>query len=104
MFGPAIRRMIQNQEREQAAEHHRAKREAIAQSGFHLWGHVVSNKQHCRNLETRASFGDVSCTLLRYSGGGLGRGLFAQDASLTQPPLQPSPGVPEEGERKLPKL
>ncbi|HEX4792515.1 MAG TPA: 3'-5' exonuclease, partial [Humisphaera sp.] len=40
-----------------------------------------------------------SDSLPRYSGGGLGRGPFAKDRHSVQPPPQPSPGVPGEGER-----
>jgi tetratricopeptide (TPR) repeat protein len=40
-----------------------------------------------------------SGSLLRYSGGGLGRGLSNSAESGKEPPPQPSPGVPEEGEK-----
>jgi len=42
--------------------------------------------------------------LPRYSGGGLGRGVGANRASSTQPPPQPSPGIPREGEITAPSL
>ena len=43
---------------------------------------------------------EASYPLLRYSGGGLGWGPFAHDRRSTQPPPQPSPGVPREGEKR----
>ncbi|HEX4797290.1 MAG TPA: penicillin-binding protein 1C [Humisphaera sp.] len=53
------------------------------------------------SLEVQSSFNALH-SLLRYSGGGLGWG-FAQAALITkQPPPQPSPGVPREGENPLP--
>jgi len=41
--------------------------------------------------------GDGLSSLPRYSGGGLGRGLFREADHSTQPPPQSSPGVPGEG-------
>jgi hypothetical protein len=44
----------------------------------------------------------TSDSLLRYSGGGFGWGLSSSAKLSKEPPLHPSPGVPEEGEKHSP--
>jgi hypothetical protein len=83
---------------EQPASFEEAVEEAIPSAGQMIADAVITEAVITEAVENPEASAATSDSLLRYSGGGLGWGPIQEDLSTAEPPPQPSPGVPGEGE------